>query len=166
MALTSKISVGIVGTLSSALDLVTSSAPLSYSKTHDLANGTGANQADKIFSDTRQLAASGTENLDLAGVLTDAFGATLTFTKVKALLVAAKSTNTNDVLVGGHASAAFVTPFADATDKIRVKPGGLFLLTAPDANGLAVTATTGDLLTIANSAGGTVVDYDIIIIGT
>ncbi len=166
MALTSKISVGIVGTLTSALDLVTSSAPLSFSKTHDLANGTGANQADKIFSDTRQLAASATENLDLAGVLTDAFGATLTFTKIKALMVAAKSTNTNDVLVGGAASNQFLSWVGDASDVVKVKPGGMFLITAPDANGLAVTATSGDLLKIANSAGSTVVDYDIIVIGT
>jgi hypothetical protein len=34
-----------------------------------IANGTGADQANNVFSDERTIAASGTDNLDLAGVL-------------------------------------------------------------------------------------------------
>lgn len=42
----------------------------------------------------------------------------------------------------------------------------MFLLTAPDANGFGVTANTGDLLKITNSAGGTPVTYTVVLIGT
>ncbi len=50
-------------------------------------------------------------------------------------------------------------------DTVKVKPGGAIALVAPDATGYAVTAGTADQLKVANSAGGTSVTYDIIIIG-
>lgn len=165
MSLTTKINLSVSALLSSALDLVTSQAPLKFEQAFTLTDGTGANQANNVFSDTRTLAASGSESLDLAGVLTNAFGATLTFTKIKAIFIAADSTNTNDVVVGGAATNAFASMFGAATDKIKVKPGGAFAIVAPDVNGFAVTAGTADLLQIANSGGTTGVTYDIIIIG-
>ncbi len=165
MSLTTKISLQVSAILASALDLVTSSAPLKLDQSYTLTSGTGANQASNVFSDTRTLAASGSESLDLAGVLTNAFGAVLTFTKIKAIIITAEATNTNDVVVGGAAVNAFASMFGAATDKIKVRPGGAFAIVAPDVNGFAVTAGTGDLLQIANSGAGTGVTYDIIIIG-
>jgi hypothetical protein len=166
MALTSGVNVQLDALLTSALDLTTVSSPLTIAQHYPLTSGTGANQADKVWSDTRTLAASGTENLDLAGVLVDAFGATITFVKVKAMLIRAASGNTNDVLVGGHATTAFVNWVSDPTDVVVVKPGGLFLLVAPNAAGYGVTAATGDLLKVTNSAGTTGVTYDVAILGT
>lgn len=130
-----------------------------------LATGTSADQADLVFSDTRTLAASTSEGLDLAGVLSDAFGASLTFVEVVGILIVAADGNTNDVLVGGAASNAFAAPFGDATDKLRVKPGGFAFLAAPGNPAYAVTAGTGDILTVANSGAGTPVTYDIVVIG-
>lgn len=130
-----------------------------------LDDGTGANQAAKMWTDTRTIAASGTDSLDLAATLADAFGSVLTFATVKAIKVSAKSTNTNNVVVGGAGSNTFIGMFADPTDKINVKPGGVFLWCAP-GTGATVTASTGDILLVANSAGGTSVDYTIEIIGT
>jgi hypothetical protein len=127
--------------------------------------GTGANQADKLFLDTRTISASSSENLDLAGSLTDPNGATLTFATVKAILVLAAAANTNNVVVGGAASNGFVGPFGDATDTIAVKPGGAFLWVAP-ATGATVTASTGDILKVANSSSGSSVSYSVAIIGT
>jgi len=48
-----------------------------------------------------------------------------------------------------------------------LRPGQMFATAvgAADATGIAVTAATGDLLTITNSAGSTTVSYDIVIIG-
>jgi hypothetical protein len=146
-------------------DVGTLKQELAYNATASLANGTGANQANTLWIDTRTLTASATEELDLAGVLTDAFGNVLTFTKIKALLIEAADGNTNDVLVGGAASNAWAAMFGDATDVLKVKPGGFFMLVAPDANGLAVTAGTGDKLKIANSAGSTSVTYTIVLLG-
>lgn len=146
-------------------DLGTVSLPLQYNATQQFTDGIGAGQAQKIFTDTRTLGASGTENLDLNGVLADAFGTLLAFTKVKALVVKAAPGNTNDVLVGGAAANGFVAPFGDATDFVKVKPGGVLVLVAPDANGYTVTPATADLLKITNSAAGTGVTYDIAIVG-
>jgi hypothetical protein len=39
-------------------------------------------------------------------------------------------------------------------------------MSAPDATGYPVTAATGDLVTLTNSAAGTSVTYDVIIIGS
>ena len=168
MTLSSKINLRIASNLSSALDLVNAQANLSQSFTAELDSGTAAGQADKVFSDTRTLAASGTENLDLAGSLTDALGASLTFAKVKAIYVKAADANTNNVIVGGDATTTFFGMFADETDAIVLRPGACFLLACgeADATAYAVTAATADLLKITNSAGGTPVSYDIIIIGT
>lgn len=130
-----------------------------------LTTGTGTNQADLMFADQRTLAASATENIDVAGSLVDPLGTTLTFVTVKAVKICASSANTNNVVVGGAASNGLLGIFSDATDKIVVKPGGCFVWVAPKA-GATVTASTGDILLVANSAGSTSVTYDIIIIGT
>lgn len=131
----------------------------------ELTDGAGANQANLFWTDQRTLAASASENLDLAGGLTDAFGATLTFVRVKGIIIEAAAANTNSVVVGGHGSAAFVNWVSDATDKLVVRPNTVFALLSGDATAYAVTATTGDMLTITNSAGGTSVTYKITIIG-
>lgn len=138
---------------------------LKYSASHAFTDGTGANQAQKLFTDQRTLAASANESLDLSGVLTDVFGATLAFTKIKAILVKAADGNTNDVVLGGAASNAWIGPFGASTHTVAVKPGGTVMFVAPDANGYAVTAGTGDLLKVANSAGGSAVTYDIVLVG-
>ena len=152
-------------TLKSTGDLSTASDPLSFAKAFVMTNGTGANNANMVFADTRTLAASGTEDLDLAGGVTNSFGTTTTFTKIKALIISAAAGNTNDVVVGGHATAAITSLFGDATDKVKVKPGGTVAFVAPDATGYAITATTADMLTVTNSAGTTGVTYDIVVIG-
>jgi hypothetical protein len=144
---------------------MTADDPIALDWTQLLASGTGANQASNVFHDRRTLTASNSENLDLAGSLTNKFGTTLTFTKIKAILIKASSANTNNVLVGGAASNQFINWVSDPTDVIVVRPGGFFMIVAPDSTGYAVTAATGDLLKIANSSAGTSVTYDIIIIG-
>lgn len=162
---TTTINFQFFNTLTKVFDLTTGEDRLSYKKTIKFTDGAGANQSEAIFHDKRTLSASGSEDLNLAGVLADPFGTTLTFTKIKAIAIYAHTTNTNNVVVGGHATAAFAGWVNDATDKVVIKPGGLFVIVDPTAAGYAVTATTADLLTIANSAGGTGVDYDIVILG-
>jgi hypothetical protein len=127
--------------------------------------GTGVTQADKLFSDQRTLAASATENLDLAGVLKDPLGATLTFGHVKLIVIIADPGNTNDVVVGGAATNTFVGPFGDATDKVAIKPGHMLIVGGRGA-GWAVTPATGDIVLVANSGGTTGVTYKVLIIGT
>lgn len=165
MALTTTITTKINASQSAVNDLGTASFPVDYRSTVSLASGTGASQADLLFTDTRTIAASGTEDLDLAGSLVDALGNTLTFVTVKAILIKASSANTNNVTVSPAAANGFLGPFNAAADLVSVPPGGMFMVQAPVA-GWTVTAGTGDLLTIANSGAGTGVTYDVIIVGT
>lgn len=164
MALDTNLLVKLDADLTSALDLVTASSPLSVAERIRLSSGTGLSAADMQWSDTRTLAASATEDLDLAGSLTGPLGTTLTFARIKLVLIMAADGNANDVQVTRPASNG-APLFLAAGDGLPVKPGGLFLWVAPNAAGVAVTAATGDLLTVTNSAGSTGVTYSIVVIG-
>jgi hypothetical protein len=119
-------------------------------------------------ADTGTLAASANVDIDLAGVLTDPYGQTITFAKVKGLIVAAAAGNTNNVIVGGAAATQFASWVGAATHTVTVRPGGVLALFtgSADANGYAVAAGSTDFLRIANSGGTTSVTYDIWVIGT
>ncbi|MHA4776069.1 hypothetical protein L1085_016355 [Streptomyces sp. MSC1_001] len=166
MPLTSSLSVAASATLSSALDLATASAPVTVRAATTWQSGTGAGKADRVFSDRRTLAASATEDLDLAGVLLDAFGAAITFARIKGLYIRAADANVNNVIVGNATSNAWAT-LLGATGTITLRPGAALGLTtgAADATAYAVTAGTGDIIKVANSGAGTSVTYDIVIIG-
>lgn len=164
--LSTNVNLAIGGSYSKTVDLMTSQVALAVpTKTVSLSFGTGANQVDKVWTDTRTIAASTTEDLDFAaGGLTDAFGDAMTIAELKVLIVCASSSNTNNVVVGGDAaSIPFLSTAATTTS---VKPGGCFVLTDPSAAGIAVTATTGDIIQVANSGAGTTVSYDIIVMGS
>lgn len=164
-SVTGRISVNVDMVLSSALDIGVAEYKPQYGANYVFENGTGADQANELFADIRTLAASATENLDLAGSLANALGVTIVFDKIKALIIKADAANTNDVLVGGAASAQASAFFGDVTDVVKVKPGGTVAFIAPNATGYDITATSADLLKIANSAAGTSVTYTVIIIG-
>lgn len=166
MALETRLGLTVRAVQTGTGDLLAPSAPLWYGKTFTFTNGTAANQADRLFSDTRTLAASANEDLDLAGTtLLDAFGAALTFVRLRGIIVAAAAGNTNNVVIGGAATNGFTSWVGASTHTVTVRPGGVFSLVGPDTSGYTVTAATGDLLRVANSGAGTPVTYDIILIG-
>lgn len=165
MSLSAQIVQKIAADFAASLDVGTVKYSPNYGKTTNFVDGTGANQANQIFTDTRTLTASASENLDLAGGLTDAFGNTVTFTKVKGILLVAAAGNTNNVNLTRPASNG-VPIFLAASDGIGVQPDGAVSIVAPSAAGYTVTASTGDIITVANSGGGTAVTYTIVIVGT
>jgi hypothetical protein len=165
MALKLSLTASVVGTLDGANDLAAVSAKINTEKVVKLTTGAGLNQASGTFADRRTLAAAASESLDLSGGLFDVFGVALNFTKIKAILLIADPTNTNNVVLGGAAANGFTGPFGAADDTCSVPPGGVMHLVNPTANGWAVTPGTGDLLKVANSAGGSAVSYDIVIVG-
>lgn len=164
MALTSDLRVVAEVVESVAGDLQTASAPLSFLARVRMATGTATGLADVMFTDTRTLSASATEDLDLKGSLLTPLGQAFTPAKLKGVIVSAASGNTNDVQLTRPASNG-VPLFLAASDGIAVKPGGAFAWFAPGA-GVTVTSSTGDLLTLTNSAGSTSVTYSIVLIGT
>lgn len=165
MSMTSKVTMAVTAALVNAIDVGRVEYNPSYSKVFNLSNGAGADQANMIWTETRTLTASSSENIDLAGSLSDAFGNTITFTKLKGIMVVAAGGNTNSVNVTRPTSNG-VPLFLAASDGIGLTPGSAFSAVFPDANGIAVTADTGDLITITNSAGSTSVTYTIVLIGT
>ena len=158
------LAVRLNATLSKALDLDTPLDPLTLTKLVTLSNGTSSGNVSQMWHDTRTLNASATEDLDFAGGLTNAFGVTLTFVKIKFIYICAAAGNTNDVQVTRVATTGMPLFMADG-DGIALGPGEFFIYCSP-TTGKTVTPTTDDTLTFTNSAGGTSVSWDIIVVGT
>jgi hypothetical protein len=151
--------------LSGAPDLGTTQYELDVqAKFRDFMAGVAAGQVSKAFVDTRTLAASTGEDLDLAGALLDPLGNAAVFANVKVLFAKAAAGNTNSVILGNAASNGFVGPFGAATHTIAIPPGGCIMLVHPGA-GWTVTAGTGDLLHFLNGGAGTPASYDVILLG-
>lgn len=166
MTLTARMTLKLAAEHTNPLDLLTAEGPLALQHTLTLADGAGAGLANRLWTDRRTLAASATEDLDLAGTtLLDEFGAVTAFARIKALFIKASAANTNNVIVGAAAGTPWVT-LLNSTGTVTIRPGGWIAVAAGgDATGYAVTATTADLLKIANSGAGTGVDYDIAVLG-
>lgn len=148
---------------SSTLDLGTAAYSPNLSYREAMADGTGNDQFKIIYADSGTIAASDSVLLDLAGSQTDAFGATITCATLKGLMVTAKATNTNDVMVGGAKVAAvnFLGVAAgDTLNFVPVKPGGVFLWMSP-RTGVTVTGGSRDIVRLKNSAGTSGVGYSI-----
>jgi len=116
-------------------------------------SGTNANQMTDIWERTLTISGSGTNEIDLAGGVTNSFGDVLTFSRISMMAVAASSTNGSYVSVGGSASEAFASWLGDPTDVVTVRPGGLLFVAAPDVTGYAVG--TNSLLRITNQSTNT-----------
>jgi hypothetical protein len=160
---TASIDLHIKAKQTGAAGLATPQVLIDLAKSMDFSAGTAAvGQANVMYSATRTLVASTGEDLDLAGVLADALGATIAAAEVVAIYIAAAQGNTNDVQLTRPASNG-VPLFLAAGDGLSVGPGDFVLLT--NRKGIAVTATTGDLLHVANAAAGTSVSYDVVILG-
>lgn len=161
---TADLLLSIQGHHTAALDLGVADFPFTLVQAISLAAGTASGQVDKVFTDTRTLAASATEDLDLAATLLDAYGNAITFVKVKAVIVRANAANINNINVTRPASNG-APIFIAAGDGIVLEPGFMFAYMGAGA-GKTVTPATGDLFTITNAAGVSSVTYDVIIIGT
>ena len=128
-------------------------------------DGTGSGQADKMFSDSRTIATSANDDIDLAGSLTDEFGAALTFVKIKTILIH-NTGSTAIIQIDQSVTNGWVAHWSN-TSQIIIPAGGWLLVHSAGSAGLGtVTAGTGDLLRITNNDGSNVAAYNIVIIGT
>ena len=118
-------------------------------------DGTGSNQIKSLWFDERTLTTTATDSLDLAGGLTDVYGATITFTVLKFILIDIDAPDGTKVLRVGPRSVAnaFVGPFGDSSDFVNVYR--TFYISEP-YTGWTVTAGTGDLLVINNNTAGSI----------
>ena len=121
------------------------------------ATGTGSNQQDLVHSDTISLAGA-TTGLDVAGGLTDAFGTAITMVEVTSITIVNNSTTTTEVVTIGAATNPLLNWIAASGDGVVIGPGGVFHISSP-IDGFAVTAGTGDILTLDPGADTISVDY-------
>lgn len=162
--LTSSLSVTVKGTYSDDLDLQDPEANLSYSFSDSMTNGTGVDQCDLMFYDQDTVASGTPDDIDLAGVLKTAFGATITFVKIKLIFIENKSATAGEILTIGNDVNGLVNWVGAATHTVKVTPAGCLCLWAPSLAAYAVTAATGDILQIASDSG--TITYNLILMGT
>lgn len=131
----------------------------------NLLNGVGANQLDFIIGDSdREILAAAPLSLDIFdggtfdigfGAGKDALGQDYTLAKIVAIMIVNKS-ETGVIDLGGDGTAAawkqlFAGSAAPEDAELRIRPGGTFMIVAPDADGYAVTDVTDHILKIAAS---------------
>lgn len=163
MTLTAKILLQILATESSSSDLSSTTRVTNVSRTVNFANGTGANQAEIVWSDSRTIAANGEDILDLTALADDRGSVDLT--AVKAIYV--RNTGTVDI-----SWLALALPEHWTTGPLYVEegfgaiipPGGVMLITNPSATAWAV-ASEDEQISFANDSSTTAAAYDIIMIG-
>ena len=157
MALNAQILLSILAHESDAGDISQTlrATPATYALA--LADGTGANQAQVVWSDARTIAAGGTDSLNLLSLSDTRDGAAVTvaFSQVKAVYV--RNTHATESLsVGGSTIGAFAG--LPAVLARTLPPGGVYLATAPSADGFGGSAAQF-------VAPASEVTYEIILIG-
>lgn len=165
--LSSEIKVSCSWMWKEALDLSTviDSARLEYSRA--LSDGAGADQASVVWHDQRSIAAGANDDLDLAGGLSNTlFGTavTVSFTKIKAILIINTSIVDGDKLRVGGGANPFTGPFA-GSGSAQVELGAdSALLLSSKKDGWNVTAGSGDIVRVSNP-GVTAITYRIVVLG-
>lgn len=125
------------------------------------ANGTLANQFDQLYCNQRTIASATNDDIDLNGIITDAFGAILTAVELVGVIIlnqqVSGAANTTNLTIGGGTNPV-VGYLGGTTPTVGpIKPGGCFALMNPDSTGIAtITASTADILRVANSSGASV----------
>ena len=164
MPLGSALSVKLLATRTGSLDIEALASTIDRTTTIQHGDGTGANQATVMWSDTRTLTTGASESLDLSGSsLFDAFGVAIALTSIKGIILYASPANTTNLTIG-NVTSGLATIFGAATQALTLHPGELLVKWTPLAAGYVVTAATADLLKVANAAGASA-NYDIILIG-
>lgn len=128
---------------------------------YSLSDGTGVNQASKVWSYTGSLAATSiTYDLtSLTGVL-----GTVSFSTIKMIYISNNgTTDGQDLTVGNATTAPFSGWLSSGTTTEKVRSNGFMLKFAP-GTGLAVSVGTSQNLKI--DAGANTLGYTIICIGT
>lgn len=160
------LTVTMTGLFENSLDQVNAQYPFKVAFDDSMTDGNAADKAEVVFYNEDTVAASGTDTLDFAGGFTDAFGTTLTCTKLKALWIENRNTTAGDIIRLQRPAANGLVLFDAASDAINIGPGGAFLWWLPSAAGIAVTAGTGDILEIVEEGGANVNTYRIAFVCT
>jgi hypothetical protein len=134
-------------------------AGLSKVVTQTFTSGVGLNQIDRLLFDERTITGSGTDALDFSGGgLVDVMNVAWAPARIKYLCVI--NLGPNDIQLVRPASNG-IPIYLAASDGELIPANGFLEKCWPSAAGVVVTAGTGDLLNIVNTAAGTIT-YQII----
>ena len=152
--LTISLATQIRGTFSNALDLSTPVEAITYNAQLDFTNGTGVNQANKVWHDQR----TGTgHTLDLTTGLTDPWGNNIVFTKLRGFLFRCITTTAGVIVdVGG----SFFSQAGLLISVTSVPAGGFWSMVNP-VDGWIVDSTFKTI-----TLSGTGATFDIFLIGS
>ncbi len=179
MALTGSITAGLNVRRTAVPDFGSDAYNHDASWVKSFTDGSGLNQANKVFVDKVTLAGSGSVTYDLdSGALADPSGVSggvvAAFSRIVAICIRrtdtpASGTQDENVNIGGDfILTKFLFPNGDTltNTRIPIRPGGVFVVVAPDATGIGVTATTGDEITLTNASSSDSCTLEVVIIGS
>lgn len=158
---TGKITGSLSSIFSKSLDVGSVDATPTLSISDAFTNGTGANKIEAAIIKADSIAASDTEDIDLAGVIADPAGDTVTMTKVKGFLIKNTSTSGDGISIGG----TFISWLGAAGDLVKLPAGASLMVSNPSADGYAVTAGSADIITLTNLDALNAQTYEIEVIG-
>jgi hypothetical protein len=164
MALNAQILLSILAHESDAGDISRTlrATPTTYALA--LTNGTGANQAQVVWSDARTVPAGGQDDVILTN-LTDDRGS-VAFTAVKALYIrSTHATQSVQMVLGDGIQGSWLSGPGYASDsgctgEVNIAAGGCLFFSDPTAAGAGVQS--GATIVITGAPGAT---YDIVLIG-
>ena len=147
------------------LDLSTAHDKATLSYTDSLTDGTSADQCKMVWHDQGTIASGGSAAIDVAGSLTDAFGNSAVFTKIKGIMLLNKgvASGSSFTETSGENIITSTSTLTSASHAAPLEPGGVMLFTSPKVGG-TVTASSADTITLSR-AGSSTVTYQIVIWG-
>jgi len=132
--------------------------------TTQIANGSGANQASGQYTANGTLEDEAAVSFDFSGALTDVFGQTITWTKLKLLMISNEGTDSSLKITGNlwENIAGNVSP-----SQLDINPGSMYCQTWLDANGEPIVGAANDVITLTHASDGSAdITYRIIALGS
>lgn len=131
--------------------------------TYTLANASTV----RVWYETRELAASGTQDYDLAGVLADMFGDTVTYSALTLVMVIrtanADASTAGSSVTLSDAPANGVEPFTGGAEAYG--EDGFIVIGRP-TTGTTITGGSADSVRVTNNDGSNKSTYTIVFVGT
>lgn len=158
-----KINMVLTDTTASILDTRTGALALTGPTTSAIADGTGANQAQDLFTQTAALADAGAVSLDFSGgALTNPFGTTISWSALKLLFIENTSVESSLEVTGN----LWDDISGGTTETLTIAPRSFYWQTMMDAGGQAIVAGTGDTITLTHASDGSLsLTYKVVALG-
>ncbi len=158
---TAQLRMSIAVKWSKTRDVGNAVAALGLSQADDFANGEDVSEIENVIIKAGTIAPSGSVNIDLNDAVPDPGGDTVAMSVVKAFVVKITTDpalTTEAVKVGG----SFNSWLDDASDEVRLHPGGAMMITNPQSGGYP---SGSGALTLINEDAVNSQTYEVMIIG-